>query len=309
MCGIIGFLDKQGGHDRPIGHTMLAMLQALSCRGPDSAGIAIYGPPQPFWVIQLKLPEHADPEQAKEAVLSSLHQATAVMRHAIRGAYLRLEVTALAEPSELEKLLLAQIAGVEIVSLGHRLEIVKQVGSPAQLDKDYDIANRTGSHGIGHTRLSTESKVDLSHSQPFWAHGVPDLATVHNGHVTNYHKLRRQYEQRGYRFFTENDSEVIGVYLRDRMAAGLTFEDSLRSSLDDFDGSFSYLAATADRLAFVKDRFGFKPLMVAETDEFVAIATEEIALRRALGRDFSAREPAPGTMKVWQVGAKERATV
>ena len=92
---------------------------------------------------------------------------------------------------------------------------------------------------------------------------------------------------------------MIGIYLRDRMAAGLSLEDALRSSLDDFDGSFCYLAASADRLAFVKDRYGFKPLVVAETDEFVAIATEEIALRRALGHDFVAREPAPGTMRVW----------
>jgi glutamine phosphoribosylpyrophosphate amidotransferase len=158
-----------------------------------------------------------------------------------------------------------------------------------------------GTHGIGHTRLSTESRVDLSHSQPFWAHGVPDLATVHNGHITNYHKLRRQYEQRGYRFYTENDSEIIGVYLRDRLAAGLSIPDALRSSLDDFDGSFSYLAAWSDGLAFVKDRFGYKPLVVAETEDFVAIATEEIALRKALGRDFEAKEPAPGTIKLWTV--------
>src|SRR5439155_1082740 len=150
-------------------------------------------------------------------------------------------------------------------------------------------------------RLSTESKVDLSHSQPFWAHGVPDLATVHNGHITNYHKLRRRYEQKGYRFYTENDSEVIGVYLRDRMAAGMPLVDALRSSLDDFDGSFSYLAANGDTLAFVRDRFGFKPLMVAETDEFVAIATEEIAMRRGLGANFDAHEAPPGTMRVWTV--------
>jgi glutamine phosphoribosylpyrophosphate amidotransferase len=161
----------------------------------------------------------------------------------------------------------------------------------------------TGSHGIGHTRLSTESRVDLSHSQPFWAHGLPDVATVHNGHITNYHKLRRQYEQRGYRFYTENDSEIIGNNLRDRMSKGLSFVDALRSSLDDFDGSFSYLAATSDCLAYVKDRYAFKPLCVAETEEFVAIATEEIALRRALGRDFTAREPAPGTMTVWPAHA------
>src|SRR4029077_11233387 len=151
----------------------------------------------------------------------------------------------------------------EVVSVGHCLEIIKQTGSPDNLEKTYSISQFHGTHGLGHTRLSTESRVDLSHSQPFWSHGFPDLAIVHNGHITNYHKLRRRYEQRGYRFYTENDSEVIGVYLRDRMAAGLSLADALRSSLDDFDGSFSYLATSADSLAYVKDRFGFKPLVVA----------------------------------------------
>src|SRR5262249_6559837 len=181
-----------------------------------------------------------------------------------------------------EERLLQRVPGSEVVSLGRQLEIVKQVGSPQQLEAAYAVSQRTGTHAIGHTRLSTESRVDLSHSQPFWAHGVPDLATVHNGHITNYHKLRRRYEQKGYRFYTENDSEVIGIYLRDRLAAGLTLADALRSSLDDFDGSFSYLAANGNTLAFVKDRYGFKPLMVAETPHYVAIATEEIALRQAL---------------------------
>jgi len=103
------------------------------------------------------------------------------------------------------------------------------------------------------------------------------------------------------KFYTENDSEVIGVYLRDRMSKGLSFEDSLRSALDDLDGSFCILAATAEKFAFVRDRFGFKPLVMAETDDFVAVATEEMALRKALGRDFTAAEPTPGKLRVWDV--------
>ncbi len=150
--------------------------------------------------------------------------------------------------------------------------------------------------------------MDLSHSQPFWAHGVPDLATVHNGHITNYHKLRRLYEQQGFRFYTENDSEVIGVYLRSCLEHKLSLEDALRASLDDFDGSFSYLAASGDMLAYVRDRYGFKPLMIAETDDFVAIATEEIALRRALGEDFTAYEPPPGSLGIWHIREPALAT-
>jgi glutamate synthase domain-containing protein 1 len=307
MCGIIGFLDKTGHRFQPLGRALLGMMQALSCRGPDSAGVAIFGPARPNWTLQIKLPENSRPEYGVQLVLDALVDCAVILRQDTTGAYLRLEVECTAEAPALEERLLTRVPGCELVSLGHQLEIVKQVGSPAQLEQTYSICGRVGSHGIGHTRLSTESRVDLSHSQPFWSHGVPDLATVHNGHITNYHKLRRRYEQRGYRFFTENDSEVIGIYLRDRMAAGLSLGDALRSSLDDFDGSFSYLAANRVCLAYVRDRYGFKPLMVAETDEFIAIATEEIALRKALGKNFVVREPPPGTMAVWSVPSLEHA--
>lgn len=303
MCGIVGFLDKRQGQDHPIGKTLLGMLEALGCRGPDSAGVAVFGPPWATWVLQVKLPDHQDPEASTRTLREALVKRAPVLRHEVVDVYLRLEVGAEVEPGDLEQHVLSSLAGAEVVSLGHSLEILKQVGSPQQLEKVHSICGRRGTHGIGHTRLSTESRVDLSHSQPFWAHGVPDLATVHNGHITNYHKLRRRYEQQGQRFFTENDSEVIGVYLRDRLSKGRSLEEALRSSLDDFDGSFSYLAATSDRLAYVRDRYGFKPLVVAETADFVAIATEEIALRQALGTDFTAREPAPGTMSLWSIPA------
>jgi glutamate synthase domain-containing protein 1 len=235
-----------------------------------------------------------------DSVVAALHSiGVAPHRHYRNGVYDALLWRA--DPETVETQILAAIPGVEVVCLGQAINLFKQVGSPSQLEKTYGISRYTGSHGIGHTRLSTESRVDLSHSQPFWAHGVPDMATVHNGHITNYHKLRRQYEQRGYRFYTENDSEVIGVYLRDRLEVGMSLADALRSSLDDFDGSFSYLAATGDCLAYVKDRFGFKPLVVAETEDFVAIATEEIALRKALGTEFVAYEPPPGSMQIWTI--------
>jgi glutamate synthase domain-containing protein 1 len=296
MCGIIGFLDKRGEHDRPIGRTLLSMLQALSCRGPDSAGVALFGPPADRR-LRLSAPAGRDPS----AVVQALREVGVAPFRDYQNRVFDALVESGVDVVALEEKIQVCLPGTEIICLGRRLDLFKQVGSPDQLETTYGIDKLKGSHGIAHTRLSTESRVDLSHSQPFWAHGVPDLATVHNGHITNYHKLRRQYEQRGYHFYTENDSEVIGIYLRDRMAAGLSLPDALRSSLDDFDGSFSYLAASGDCLAYVRDRFGFKPLIVAETDDFVAIATEEIALRQALGREFVAREPAPGTMKVWPV--------
>jgi methylamine---glutamate N-methyltransferase subunit A len=294
MCGIIGFLDKRSEKDSPLGRTLLTMLQALSCRGPDSAGVALFGPSGECHV-RLSVPAGRDPDavgaELREVGLAPLH-------HYGNGVYDAMFLSG-GDPVTLEEKIQRRLPGTEVLCLGQQLSLFKQVGSPEQLEATYRISELAGTHGIGHTRLSTESRVDLSHSQPFWAHGVPDLATVHNGHITNYHKLRRRYEQSGYRFYTENDSEVIGVYVRDRMTAGMSLADALRSSLDDLDGSFSYLAATGDSLAYVRDRFGFKPLMVAETNDFVAIATEENALRQAFGRDFVAREPAPGTMAVW----------
>jgi glutamate synthase domain-containing protein 1 len=292
MCGILGFLDRRGG-PQPLGRTLVAMLHALGCRGPDSAGVAVFaGADSPGWAVNLRPPPG----------VTQLPPGLALAPAVGIGEYLIFDVPAGGDPAAAEKRLLDALPRSEVISMGRRLGVFKQVGTPDQLDATYGVSRLRGTHGIGHTRLSTESKIDLSHSQPFWAHGVPDLVTVHNGHVTNYHKLRRRYEQKGYRFYTENDSEVIGVYLRDRMSRGLSFEDALRASLDDFDGSFCYLAATPDRLAYVKDRFGFKPLVVAETPDFVAIATEEVALRKALGTGFAAREPAPGSLGVWAVG-------
>jgi len=232
--------------------------------------------------VRLKLGDGEPGSDVEQAVLRRVGALTPVHSAHRDGECLRLAVQP-AEPAVLEREILGAAPGAEVFSIGARLELMKQVGSPDALERQFHVAEMAGTHAIGHTRLSTESRVDISHSQPFWAHGVPDLATVHNGHITNYHKLRRRFEQDGYRFYTENDSEVIGVYLRDRMAAGRTLEGALHSSLEDFDGAFCYLAASKDCLGFVKDRFGFKPLMVAETDDFVAIATEEIALRQALG--------------------------
>jgi len=126
---------------------------------------------------------------------------------------LRLIVDYDGEPSDLEAYVESLDPEAEVVSMGQHLEIIKQVGSPDNLDDTYNISGILGSHGIGHTRLSTESKIDLSHSQPFWVHGHPDLATVHNGHITNYHDMRSHYEQKGIKFYTHNDSEVIGIYL------------------------------------------------------------------------------------------------
>jgi len=308
MCGIAGFWDKSANEQAPVGQTIFKMLQALGCRGPDSAGVALYSPQHDGdLVLRVKLGEQGDLAERGRQIADRVQAAGSTLGEVSTTAeYLRLVLDA--PPSsarQLERLIEAAGDEVEVVSMGRSLEIVKQVGSPQALDATYGIKQITGSHGIGHTRLSTESRVDLSHSQPFWAHGCPDLATVHNGHITNYDKLRRQYEQRGVRFYTHNDSEIIGIYLGEQMAKGLSLEEAMHASMVDFDGSFSYLAATADVFGYAKDPFALKPLLVTETDSFVAIATEEIAIRAAFaddgqGRPYQVREAQAKEVRVWQ---------
>jgi glutamine phosphoribosylpyrophosphate amidotransferase len=278
------------------------MATGLCRRGPDSAGVALYGTGREnHFKLRVKLGEHGDLHAEGQKLVEGLSRLARVVESETIAEYQRLVVEASCDPKQLERAVEKIAEAFEVVSLGRNLEIIKQVGSPENLNATYPFRNFLGSHGIGHTRLSTESRVDLSHSQPFWAHGIPDLATVHNGHITNYHKLRRQYEQRGIRFYTENDSEIIGKYLAERLSEGMPFEEALQASLVDLDGSFCYLVATADRLAYVKDPFGFKPLLVVETDDFVAIATEEVALRTWVADKHVAREARTSELRVWQL--------
>ena len=304
MCGIVGYLDKTGHPDTSIGDVLYRMLSALSRRGPDSAGVAIFGKPEGTnLVARIKLGEQGNFEKKATALLEQIRKRVPVNEHQVFSEYLRLVVGPVKDIQKLTEELEAAAKGLELVSLGTQLEIAKQVGSPENLERHYQIRGFQGSHGIGHTRLSTESRVDLSHSQPFWARGVPDLASVHNGHITNYHKLRCLYEQRGVRFYTENDSEIIGVYLRHQLERGASLQEALWSSVEDFDGSFSYLAASGSSLAYVKDRFALKPLVVGESDEFVAVATEEIALRTAFETPFEVWEPPAKQVQLWSVPA------
>jgi glutamine phosphoribosylpyrophosphate amidotransferase len=179
------------------------------------------------------------------------------------------------------------------------MEIVKQVGPADVLRKRYELDGFRGTHGIGHTRLATESRVDVAHCHPFWARPFHDIAVVHNGQLTNYHKMRRLFEQRGVRFYTENDSEFIALYIAHKLAAGASLEEALRDSLEDFDGTFTYLVSTPEGIGLAKDAFATKPMVIAETDRWVALASEEIALRLAMREPFDTEEPSARSVRVW----------
>ena len=157
-----------------------------------------------------------------------------------------------------------------------------------------------GTHGLGHVRLATESDVKPEASHPFWATGFADVAIVHNGQITNYWKMRRRLEQRGFEFTTDNDSELIAVYLADKLAQGNNLNAALETSIDDLDGTFSFLVSTEDQIGYAKDRLAAKPMILYQDDDLVAVASEEVSLNRLFpGRSLNTREPAPGTYATW----------
>ena len=150
-------------------------------------------------------------------------------------------------------------------SVGRSLQIYKHVMDGEGLARAYGLEGSPGRHGVGHTRLATESRIDVQHAHPFWARPFADICVVHNGHITNYHKLRRLYEMKGHRFFTGNDSELLALYLAHRLEEGATIQEAMEASIRDLDGAFSYLLATPDGLGMCRDRVGSMPGIVAET--------------------------------------------
>jgi glutamate synthase domain-containing protein 1 len=303
MCGIAGFFDKTGDNRNcNVGHVLMAMLKGLACRGPDSTGVALFAQRGDHQVIlRVKLGEEED-SPARLRALAQLLDSELANHYELstEGSSARLVVNRAVDVRALVARIEALGKDTEVISVGQNLEIMKQVGSPEHLEEAYDVSRRTGTHGLGHTRLSTESKVDLSHSQPFGSHQAPDLAIVHNGHITNYHQLRRVYEQRRVRFYTENDSEVVAIFLADQLTQGSTLKEALEAMLVKLDGSFSCLVATANEFGFVKDPFALKPLLWAETESFAALANEEIAIRSALPGDYEVREAQAREVRIWQ---------
>ena len=177
---------------------------------------------------------------------------------------------------------------------------MKDVGVAHEVDATFDVRSFRGTHGLGHVRLATESDVKPEAAHPFWATGFSDVAIVHNGQITNYWKMRRRLEQREFEFTTDNDSELIAVYLADKMAEGVSLQAALATSIDDLDGTFSFLVSTENEIGYAKDRLAAKPMIMYEPDDLVAVASEEVSLNRLFpGHALDTREPPPGTYATW----------
>src|SRR5690242_16626512 len=309
MCGIAGIIYRNGEERQEVGRDMTRMLQAMKHRGPDSTGYALYRPDTDGYVMHVKLAEangNGDFEFAER-----LRRQRSQIDDRLRslGARVR-DVDATAEHAititfdhdgDLKRLAdyVEDVRGAEVLSLGRSLEIVKDLGDAETVAGDYGLNEFIGTHAIGHARMATESDVDIANAHPYWAYPFSDVAVVHNGQLTNYHQWKRRLERSGHRFQSECDSEIIAVYLAEKMSDGYSLEDAMHQSLDDFDGVFTYLCVTEDALGVAKDELAAKPLVLYEADDIVAVASEEIAIRAVVDHEIDTYDPYEGEVLVW----------
>ena len=310
MCGIAGLIYRDGA--RNIGGEMTAMLQALRHRGPDSTGFAIYGEPGPNeYIMRFKVAEKEDLGSG-----TKIHRAIAERKAAVDALLKELGVSVLDldEPTEYAKRYriafdgdmktladqIEEIEGTEILSIGNALELIKDLGDATDVSGAYDLGGFSGTHGIGHTRMATESDVDIRSAHPYWAYPYNDIAVVHNGQITNYWLMRRQLERDGQRFVSNCDSELLAVYTAVNLEKGMTLEDSLERSIGEIDGVFTYLITTRNELGMAKDTMAAKPMVLYEADDMVALASEEVAIRAIIPHEIDTTDPYDEEVRVWQ---------
>ena len=310
MCGIAGVIHK--GRRSNVGGEMTAMLQALKHRGPDSTGFAVYGEPtEGYYVMRVKVAEREDMDRGrgihdviKERIaevdkLLGEFDAKVKDKQSATEYALRYILTHDGDTEAMARAI-EEIEGVEILSLGNGLELIKDLGDAADVAELYDLDDFAGTHAIGHTRMATESDVDIRSAHPYWAFPYNDICVVHNGQITNYWIMRRQMEHKGHRFMSNCDSELLAVYTADNLANGVSLEDSLRRSIEEIDGVFTYLVATKDQLGMAKDTMAAKPLVLYESDDLIAMASEEVAIRAILPDEIDTTDPYDEEVRVWQ---------
>ena len=309
MCGIAGIIYRDGGGEHKVGHDMTAMLQAMKHRGPDSTGFALYRPEADGYVMHVKLVEsngHHDFDldgrlRRQRADIESRMKESGATITSIEGPSDHAMTVTFGFEGELKRLAdyIEDVRGTEVLSLGRSLEIIKDLGDAETVAADYELDGFLGTHAIGHARMATESDVDIANAHPYWAYPFPDVAVVHNGQLTNYHGWKRRLERAGHRFQSECDSEIIAVYLAERMVHGDSLEEAMQRSLGELDGVFTYICVTEDALGVAKDELGAKPLVLYESEDIVALASEEIAIRKVVDREIETYDPYEGAVMVW----------
>lgn len=310
MCGIAGLIHR--GTTADIGTEVTNMLQSLKHRGPDSTGFAIYGQPvADEYVMRFKVAEqedmatgfriHDEIKERRAIVDSRFDEKGAVMlsqEDATEYAY-RYRFTFDGDLEQLARYI-EDVEGAEILSLGSGLELIKDLGDATAVSSQYGLKGFQGTHAIGHTRMATESDVDIRSAHPYWAYPYNDISVVHNGQITNYWIMRREMERRGHRFMSNCDSELLAVYTADKLNNGYTLEDSLAQSIEEVDGVFTYVVATADCLGMAKDTMAAKPMVLYESEDTVALASEEVAIRALIPEEIETYDPYDEEVRVWQ---------
>ena len=314
MCGIAGLIHR--GKSSDVGRELQDMLQALKHRGPDSTGYALYGQGnnQGDYIMRFKVGENVAEgssavkedksvydERRKQvdkhirdlggSIVNDEQLTPYSFRYCIKYNKDLMEFSKVIEGVEM----------VEILSIGKSLELVKDLGDAKVVSKRYGLDKLKGTHGIGHARMATESGVDIRSAHPFWGYPFSDVSVVHNGQLTNYWNNRRALENKGMRFMSECDSELIAVFLAEKMRNGATLEEGMKQSLSGLDGVFTYFVATKDSLGMAKDTMAAKPLVLYESDDLVAMGSEEIAIRSILPQEIDTYDPFDGEVKVWQI--------
>lgn len=295
MCGIVGLFLKDPALESKLGYYLAEMLEIMTDRGPDSAGFAVYTDGAAGHLkLTLRGPELADlPEQISQATQRTV-------KGMLRDSHMVLSITQDGE-AEVCAWLAANRPEVAVVGSGQRVEIYKDVGLPADVARRFELAAMSGTHGIGHTRMATESAVTTDGAHPF-STGA-DQCLVHNGSLSNHRSLRRMLEPEGVTFATDNDSEVAAGYLSWKLREGASLGEALEESLDDLDGFFTFVTGTEDGFAVLRDPISCKPAIMAETDQYVAFGSEYRALAGLPGVEKAhIFEPEPARVYAWTRG-------
>jgi glutamate synthase domain-containing protein 1 len=296
MCGIVGLFLKDKALEPQLGALLSEMLVSLSDRGPDSAGIAIYGSggKHSKITIQSAAPERDFAGLAKE-LGDRLGEKVGVI---VKSTHAVIEVPT-GRLDEAREAILSLRPDVRIMGAGEVIEIYKEVGLPGQVVKRFGLTEMAGTHGIGHTRMATESAVTTMGAHPFST--GPDQCLVHNGSLSNHNNVRRELKRDGMTFETENDTEVAAAFISNKMAHGDNLGEALEKTLTDLDGFFTFVVGTKNGFGVVRDPIACKPAVMAETDRYVAFGSEYRALAKLPGiEDAKIWEPEPAKVYFWE---------